>query len=92
MIIARQANPDNTNPLHYIFLESNRDAATTAALGLVRLATLDDILQKVWVLRKILSDLTQNEAIEFLIDNLNRHKTNKEFCKTSIRDRVLIKL
>jgi len=43
MIIARQANPDNTNPLHYIFLESNRDAATTASLGLVRLATLDDI-------------------------------------------------
>jgi hypothetical protein len=44
MIIANQANPTVTNASHYIFLESNRDAATTTVLGVVRLATNQEIL------------------------------------------------
>ena len=37
--------------------------------------------QRMWILRKILSDFTSQEAVEFLIDNLSKHKTNKEFIK-----------
>jgi hypothetical protein len=44
VIIANQANPTNTNPNHYVFLESNRDLATTTVIGLVRLATTAEIL------------------------------------------------
>lgn len=44
VIIANQANPTTTNKAHYTFLESNRDLATTTIVGLVRLATNQEIL------------------------------------------------
>lgn len=43
MIIANQANPTITNPNHYIFIETNRDQATTTVLGLVYIATQSEV-------------------------------------------------
>jgi hypothetical protein len=43
MIIANQANPTTTNPNHYIFIETNRDQATTTVLGLVYIATQSEV-------------------------------------------------
>ncbi len=39
----------------------------------------DDILNKVWILRKILSDFDSIEAMEFLLDKMRGTKNNKEF-------------
>ncbi len=39
----------------------------------------EDELQKIWILRKILSDFSPVEAMEFLIDKMRGTKTNKEF-------------
>jgi len=39
----------------------------------------DDELKKVWLMRKALSDLDSMEAMQLLIDRLNKSKTNKEF-------------
>lgn len=39
----------------------------------------EDDLQKVWILRKILSDFSPVEAMEFLLDKMRGTKTNKEF-------------
>jgi hypothetical protein len=39
VLIANQDNASPTNASHWIFLESNRDQATTTILGVVRLAT-----------------------------------------------------
>ena len=41
----------------------------------------EEAKQRMWILRKILSDFTTQEAVEFLLDNLGKHKTNKEFIK-----------
>ena len=38
-----------------------------------------DILNKVWILRKLLQPLNGVEAMEFLLDKFMRTKTNKEF-------------
>jgi transcription termination factor Rho len=38
-----------------------------------------DELQKVWLLRKALSQLNPVEAMELLLDKLKQVKTNKEF-------------
>jgi transcription termination factor Rho len=38
-----------------------------------------DELQKVWLLRKALSQLNPVEAMELLLDKLKLTKTNKEF-------------
>ncbi|HEV2917467.1 MAG TPA: transcription termination factor Rho [Candidatus Babeliales bacterium] len=38
-----------------------------------------DALNKVWVLQKFLSTMNTNEGMEFLIDKMNKFKTNKEF-------------
>jgi len=38
-----------------------------------------DELNRIWVLRKVLSEFQSIEAIEFLIDRLKSRKTNKEF-------------
>jgi transcription termination factor Rho len=41
-----------------------------------------EILNRVWVLRKILSGMTDNtEAMEFLISKMKMTKNNKEFLK-----------
>ena len=39
----------------------------------------DDELNKVWILRKILSEYDSIEAMEFLLDKMRGTKTNKEF-------------
>jgi transcription termination factor Rho len=39
----------------------------------------EDELQKVWILRKILSDFSPVEAMEFLLDKMKGTKNNKEF-------------
>lgn len=39
----------------------------------------EDDLQKVWILRKILSDFNPIEAMEFLLDKMRGTKGNKEF-------------
>lgn len=42
----------------------------------------DDELSKIWLLRKILSDFTPVEAMEFLLEKLKGTKNNKEFLKS----------
>ena len=39
----------------------------------------DDELQKVWILRKILHEMDDLAAIEFLLDRMKKSKTNEEF-------------
>ncbi|HBO69239.1 MAG TPA: transcription termination factor Rho, partial [Deltaproteobacteria bacterium] len=41
-----------------------------------------DELQKVWLLRKALSQLNPVEAMELLLDKLKLTKTNKEFLES----------
>jgi transcription termination factor Rho len=36
-------------------------------------------LNKIWVLRKYLSDYSPNEAMEFMIDKLGKAKSNQQF-------------
>lgn len=38
-----------------------------------------DILQKIWVLRKFISDMDEVEAMDFLLDKLKATKNNSEF-------------
>ncbi len=40
-----------------------------------------DDLNKIWVLRKVLSQMSEVEAMELLIEKLNKTKTNKDFIK-----------
>jgi transcription termination factor Rho len=39
----------------------------------------DDELQKIWLMRKALSDLDSVEAMQLLIDRMKKAKTNKDF-------------
>ncbi|MBU4346871.1 MAG: transcription termination factor Rho [Candidatus Omnitrophica bacterium] len=41
-----------------------------------------EILQKVWILRKVLNELNNVEAIELLIEKLSKTKDNEEFLNT----------
>ncbi|GAB4290472.1 MAG: transcription termination factor Rho [Ignavibacteriaceae bacterium] len=41
----------------------------------------EEDLQKIWILRKILSDFSPVEAMEFLLDKMRGTKNNKEFLK-----------
>ncbi|MFC1805035.1 transcription termination factor Rho [Candidatus Omnitrophota bacterium] len=41
-----------------------------------------DNLQKIWVLRKVLNELNNVEAMELLLDKLSKTKNNDEFLKT----------
>lgn len=43
------------------------------------LLTTPEELQRIWILRKILNPMSEDEAIEFLIDKLFMAKTNEEF-------------
>ena len=43
------------------------------------LLTTDEELQRMWVLRKILDEMEDAQAIQFLIDRIKTHKTNDEF-------------
>jgi transcription termination factor Rho len=38
-----------------------------------------DTLQRVWILRKYMSDMNSNEAIDFLLNNMRGTKDNEEF-------------
>ncbi len=42
-------------------------------------------LNKLWILRKLLNEMNQVEAMEFLIARMNEVKTNKEFLKAMSR-------
>lgn len=42
----------------------------------------DEELSKIWLLRKILSDFTPVEAMEFLLEKMKGTKNNKEFLKS----------
>ncbi|MBI4373313.1 MAG: transcription termination factor Rho, partial [Deltaproteobacteria bacterium] len=41
-----------------------------------------DILNRVWILRKVLAALNVVDAMEFLIDKMQNTKTNKEFLES----------
>ncbi|KMT66264.1 transcription termination factor Rho [Catenovulum maritimum] len=43
------------------------------------LLTTPDELQKLWILRRIVHEMTEVDAMEFLIDKLSMTKTNNEF-------------
>lgn len=43
------------------------------------LLTSDDELQRMWILRKLLHDMEDIAATEFLLDRLKDHKTNNDF-------------
>jgi transcription termination factor Rho len=38
-----------------------------------------DILQRIWILRKHLGDMNPQEAMEFLLDRMNKTQSNEEF-------------
>jgi transcription termination factor Rho len=39
----------------------------------------DDLLQKIWLLRKVLNPLNTIEAVEWLTGKMSNTKSNKEF-------------
>ena len=39
----------------------------------------DEVLNKVWILRKFLAEMNPVEAMEFLIDRMNKTKGNERF-------------
>ncbi|TYB30275.1 MAG: transcription termination factor Rho, partial [Candidatus Mcinerneyibacterium aminivorans] len=39
----------------------------------------DDVLNRVWVLRKVLAPMGVVERVEFLIDKMSKTKNNKQF-------------
>jgi len=40
-----------------------------------------DVLNKVWILRKLLHPLNVIDSMEFLLDKMGRTKTNEDFLK-----------
>jgi len=42
----------------------------------------ENILNRIWILRKLLSDLTVTEAMEFLLDKIRGTKSNKKFLES----------
>ena len=38
-----------------------------------------EVLNKIWVLQKLLATMNIIESMEFLIDKMKKHKTNQEF-------------
>lgn len=42
----------------------------------------DSVLNRVWILRKLLSDLTVTEAMEFLLSKIQGSKSNKKFLES----------
>ncbi|WNC68339.1 transcription termination factor Rho [Thalassotalea nanhaiensis] len=49
------------------------------------LLTKQDELQKMWILRKIVHEMGEIDAMEFMIDKLAMTKTNKEFFSSMMR-------
>ena len=42
-------------------------------------AAYPDLMQKFWILRKLLHDMDESQAIEFLLDKIRQTKNNAEF-------------
>ena len=42
----------------------------------------DNELHRIWVMRKLLSDLTVTEAMEFLLDKIRNTKSNRKFLES----------
>ena len=42
----------------------------------------NDELQKIWILRKVLHEMDQVQAMELLIDRLSKAKSNQDFLAT----------
>ncbi|MCL4182849.1 MAG: transcription termination factor Rho, partial [Burkholderiaceae bacterium] len=38
-----------------------------------------EVLQKIWILRKLLHDMDELEAMEFLLDKVRQTRNNQEF-------------
>jgi transcription termination factor Rho len=51
------------------------------------LLTGQDELQKMWILRKIVHEMSEIDAMEFLINKLSMTKTNDEFFDAMKRQR-----
>jgi transcription termination factor Rho len=47
-------------------------------------------LERVWILRKIISDMTPVEAMEFILNRLSKYPTNEDFL-ASLDSQVLSK-
>lgn len=45
----------------------------------------EDVLMRIWLLRKTLSEMTPVEAMEFLLNNMTGTKNNKEFLESMNR-------
>jgi transcription termination factor Rho len=45
----------------------------------------EDLLNKVWVLQKFLSNMNLIEGMEFLIDKMNKYKTNQDFLDALVK-------
>lgn len=43
------------------------------------LLIVENNLNRIWILRKLLNELTMTEAMEFLLDKMKGTKNNKEF-------------
>ena len=46
------------------------------------LLVADDLLQKIWILRKVLNEMDPVQSMELLIDRLSKAKSNQEFLAT----------
>jgi transcription termination factor Rho len=42
----------------------------------------EDVLMKVWILRKFLAEMSPIEAMEFLIDRMKKTKNNQKFLQS----------
>jgi transcription termination factor Rho len=42
----------------------------------------DEALQRVWLLRRVLTDMSPVEAMELMVNRMRRTKTNEEFLMT----------
>src|SRR5689334_19411170 len=58
-------------------LDINRSGTRKEELLLAR-----EVLNRIWILRKVLSQLSVVEAMEFLLDKMRGTKTNKEFLES----------
>jgi CHASE3 domain sensor protein len=63
------------------FAECEKLAALAAESGRheEQWALVNDVLQRIWILRKVLNELNPTEAMELLVDRLSKTKNNGEF-------------
>jgi transcription termination factor Rho len=58
-------------------LDINRSATRKEEMLLSK-----DILNRIWILRKVLHPMNTVDAMEFLLDKVSKSKTNEEFVKS----------